>query len=49
MRYEGMSNHDLRFIVVQQLNERRIDNEVLEAFLEEGKSIIQRIFSLRDR
>ena len=49
MHYEGMSNHDLLFIVVQQLNERRIDNEVLEAFLKEGKSIIQRIFSLRDR
>jgi hypothetical protein len=47
-RYDGMSNHDLLFIVVQQLYERLIDKEELEAFSEEGKSIIQRILSLRD-
>ena len=47
-RYDGMSNYDLIFIVIQQVDENLVDKQELEAFSEEGKLIIQRILSLRD-
>jgi hypothetical protein len=47
-RYDAMSNSDLLYVVIQQLNERLIDKQELDAFSAEGKSIIERILSLRD-
>ncbi len=47
-RYDGMSNFDLVFVVVQQLNENLIDKQDLEAFSTEGQAFIQGILSLRD-
>lgn len=46
-RYDGMRNHDLLFIVIQQMNEGLIDKEELEVFSEDGQEWIQRILSLR--
>lgn len=48
-RYDGMKNSDLLYIVIQQLNEALITQEDLADFSEDGKSIIQRILSLRER
>ena len=48
MHYDGMSNHDLLFIVVQQLNEKLIDKQDLEAFSAEGQAFIQGILNLRN-
>jgi hypothetical protein len=44
-----MKNSDLLYIVIQQLNEALITQEDLADFSEDGKSIIQRILSLRER
>lgn len=47
-RYDGMSNFDLVFVVVAQLNEGLIEKQDLEAFSAEGQTFIQGILSLRD-
>jgi hypothetical protein len=47
-RYDAMRNSDLLFIVIQQLNEHLIDEQELDAFSADAKSIIERILSLRN-
>lgn len=47
-RYDGMSNSDLLDIILQQLKEKLIDKQELEAFSQEGQEIIQRILSFRN-
>lgn len=46
-RYDGMSNFDLVYIVIQQLNENLIDKQDLEAFSADGQAFIQGLLSLR--
>ena len=47
-RYDGMGNGDLLDIILQQLNEKLIDKQDLEAFSAEGQAFIQGILNLRN-
>jgi hypothetical protein len=45
-RYDNISNDYLMFFVVQQLHDKVIDEQDLEAFSEDGKMMLQTILSL---
>jgi hypothetical protein len=47
-RYDGMSNFTLVYVVIQQLNEKLIEKQDLEAFSADGQAFIQGILSLRE-
>jgi hypothetical protein len=47
-RYDGMRNSVLIFVVLQQLNEKLIEEQELQAFSADGQELIQRILSFRD-